>query len=90
MSKVAECDLEFLNKGKKFLNHIQEVDGISYISITRTIKGSNTTKIRDGKIGLNILDRIIKSYYNNYVRWCNANGLEVEDKFIKYHKDLYS
>ena len=90
MSKVAKCDLEFLNKGKAFLKHIQEVDGINYKSISRTINGKNTTKIRDCKVGLNVIERIIKSYYNNYVKWCTINSLEIEERFILYNKELYS
>ena len=90
MSRTTKCDLEFLKKGRAFLRHIQEVDGINHKSISRTIKGRGTTKVRDCKVGLNVIDRIIKSYYNNYVKWCTNNGLEIEERFILYNKELYS
>jgi len=90
MARVAKTDMDLVNKGREFIKHLINDKHISHTSIGRAIQYSNTTKIKDGRIGKGNFIKIFEIYYNNYIKWCNEMDYEPLEEVVKFNDELYS
>jgi len=89
MAKIAKRDIEFANKGKRFILYLMDVKYIKHTSIGRASSIDNAFKIKSRDLSAKAIMRILKAYSNNYKEWCSLNGYEVEEELLDYLKKLY-
>jgi len=89
MSRIANVDLDYVNKIKLFLKYLIEIEQFKPASIARAINLKSSKSITHSSLGRDRCFKLATSYHNNYISWCKNNSYELEDEFNNYISKLY-